>query len=121
MSTIEVTDLWKVYEIKQHRKGLVGGLQDLIRPHIIENAVSGINFSIQQGETVGYIGPNGSGKSTTIKMLTGILTPTRGRILVHGIEPSRHCQVNAAHIGAVFGQRETTRSGLAHFHRIFSL
>lgn len=72
MSTIEVTDLWKVYEIKQHRKGLVGGLQDLIRPHIIENAVSGINFSIQQGETVGYIGPNGSGKSTTIKMLTGI-------------------------------------------------
>jgi ABC-2 type transport system ATP-binding protein len=106
MKTIEVTDLWKVYEIKQHRKGLIGGMQDLIRPHIIEKpAVCGINFSIEQGETVGYIGPNGSGKSTTIKMLTGILTPTRGRILVRGIEPSRHRQVNAAHIGAVFGQR----------------
>jgi ABC-2 type transport system ATP-binding protein len=106
MKTIEVTDLWKVYEVKQHRKGLMGGLQDLIRPHIIEKpAVCGINFSIQQGEMVGYIGPNGSGKSTTIKMLTGILTPTRGRILVRGIEPSRHRQVNAAHIGAVFGQR----------------
>jgi len=106
MNAIEVTDLWKVYEIKQHRKGLMGGLHDLIRPHIIEKpAVRGINFSIQQGETVGYIGPNGSGKSTTIKMLTGILTPTRGQVIVRGVEPNRQRQANAAHIGAVFGQR----------------
>jgi ABC-2 type transport system ATP-binding protein len=106
MTAIEVTDLWKVYEIKQHRKGLLGGLHDLVLPRRTEKAaVRGISFQIGQGESVGYIGPNGSGKSTTIKMLTGILTPTRGHVLVRGIEPSRHRLANAAHIGAVFGQR----------------
>lgn len=106
MSLIEVTELWKIYPVKQHRKGLLGGLHDLIRPRMTEKAaVKGISFSIGQGETVGYIGPNGSGKSTTIKMLTGILTPTRGSVLVGGIEPSKHRQINASRIGAVFGQR----------------
>lgn len=54
---------------------------------------------------VGYIGSNGAGKSTTIKMMTGILTPTRGECLVNGVNPSKNRKENAQNIGVVFGQR----------------
>ncbi len=56
---------------------------------------------------VGYIGPNGAGKSTTIKMLTGILSPSHGTLRVAGIDPSRERTRLAQHIGVVFGQRTT--------------
>jgi ABC-2 type transport system ATP-binding protein len=68
-------------------------------------AVNGVNFEIEPGELVGYLGPNGAGKSTTIKMLTGILTPTSGVCRVAGLEPSRDRARNARNIGVVFGQR----------------
>ncbi len=70
-------------------------------------AVQGIDFTIQAGEMVGYIGPNGAGKSTTIKMLTGILVPTSGRIIVAGFTPSAQRTQLASRIGVVFGQRTT--------------
>jgi ABC-2 type transport system ATP-binding protein len=54
---------------------------------------------------VALLGPNGAGKSTTIKMLTGILTPTAGEVLVDGRVPHRNRQANARSIGAVFGQK----------------
>ncbi|MGW9073140.1 ABC transporter ATP-binding protein [Streptomyces yangpuensis] len=70
-------------------------------------AVDGISFAVARGEMVGYIGPNGAGKSTTIKMLTGILNPSGGRLRVAGIDPARE-RVRLAHrIGVVFGQRTT--------------
>jgi ABC-2 type transport system ATP-binding protein len=62
-------------------------------------------MSLDAGELVGYIGPNGAGKSTTIKMLTGILVPTSGEILVAGIVPYLERKRNARNIGVVFGQR----------------
>jgi ABC-2 type transport system ATP-binding protein len=62
---------------------------------------------VERGEMVGYIGPNGAGKSTTIKMLTGILVPTSGRLSVAGIDPSRHRVELTRRIGVVFGQRTT--------------
>jgi len=68
-------------------------------------AVDDISFSITKGEIVGYIGSNGAGKSTTIKMMTGILTPTKGECLVDGINPSKNRKKNAQNIGVVFGQR----------------
>ncbi|MBD5605588.1 MAG: ATP-binding cassette domain-containing protein, partial [Candidatus Eremiobacteraeota bacterium] len=68
-------------------------------------AVENVNFSLQEGEIVGYLGPNGAGKSTTIKMLTGILVPTSGVVRVAGIVPSEHRQQNGQNIGVVFGQR----------------
>ncbi len=68
-------------------------------------AVSGISFSIARGEMVGYIGPNGAGKSTTIKMLTGILVPSSGRIRVCGLDPARQRLELARRIGVIFGQR----------------
>ncbi|MEU9087897.1 ATP-binding cassette domain-containing protein [Streptomyces sp. NPDC048357] len=70
-------------------------------------AVDGISFEVARGEMVGYIGPNGAGKSTTIKMLTGILTPSGGRLRVAGIDPSRERMRLAHRIGVVFGQRTT--------------
>jgi len=68
-------------------------------------AVAGIDLRIERGAMVGYIGPNGAGKSTTIKMLTGILVPTDGRVRVDGLEPSRQRTELARRIGVVFGQR----------------
>ncbi|GHA70670.1 ATP-binding cassette domain-containing protein [Streptomyces termitum] len=70
-------------------------------------AVDGISFTVARGEMVGYIGPNGAGKSTTIKMLTGILTPSGGRLRVAGIDPARERTRLARRIGVVFGQRTT--------------
>ena len=68
-------------------------------------AVDAIDLVIQRAEMVGYIGPNGAGKSTTIKMLTGILAPSAGRIQVLGMEPVRERIALARRIGVVFGQR----------------
>jgi ABC-2 type transport system ATP-binding protein len=62
-------------------------------------------MTIQEGEIVGFIGPNGAGKSTTIKMMTGVLEPTDGKILVNGRIPFKNRQRNAMDIGVVFGQR----------------
>lgn len=103
---IQVENLYKKYYVKQHRQGLMGGIKDLIKPVWQDKeAVKHINFSIEKGEVVGYIGPNGSGKSTTIKMLTGILTPSDGKVLVNGLEPYKDRKKNAMNIGVVFGQR----------------
>jgi ABC-2 type transport system ATP-binding protein len=68
-------------------------------------AVADLTFSIAAGTVCGYIGPNGAGKSTTVKMLTGILVPSAGRISVAGMEPSRQRIKLAQQIGAMFGQR----------------
>ncbi|MFG2291357.1 ATP-binding cassette domain-containing protein [Streptomyces sp. NPDC048595] len=70
-------------------------------------AVDGITFQVPRGEMVGYIGPNGAGKSTTIKMLTGILVPSGGRLRVAGIDPARERTRLARRMGVVFGQRTT--------------
>jgi ABC-2 type transport system ATP-binding protein len=75
------------------------------RDHEIRRAVQDISFTVEKGELVGYIGPNGAGKSTTIKMLSGILKPTSGSIVVDGRVPCRQRKENARRIGVVFGQR----------------
>jgi viologen exporter family transport system ATP-binding protein len=72
--------------------------------HVVE-AVKGISFHVERGELLGYLGPNGAGKSTTIKMLTGILVPSSGRVSVAGLDPSRRRVELARRIGAMFGQR----------------
>ncbi|MCL6446468.1 MAG: ATP-binding cassette domain-containing protein, partial [Alicyclobacillus sp.] len=68
-------------------------------------AVSNLSFSLQSGEFVGFLGPNGAGKSTTIKMLTGILHPSSGEVMVAGLSPKRDRVKLAKRIGVVFGQR----------------
>ncbi|MGH3753059.1 MAG: ABC transporter ATP-binding protein, partial [Pseudonocardiaceae bacterium] len=68
-------------------------------------AVDGVTLTVAPGEAVGLLGPNGAGKSTMIKMLTGILVPTAGRVLVCGLDPVRQRRELARRIGVVFGQR----------------
>ncbi|MCM4081621.1 ABC transporter ATP-binding protein [Paractinoplanes hotanensis] len=68
-------------------------------------AVDGVSLSIARGEMVGYIGPNGAGKSTTLKMLTGVLSPTSGEVSVSGLRPVPQRTRLALRIGVVFGQR----------------
>ncbi|MGI8867389.1 MAG: ABC transporter ATP-binding protein [Mycobacteriales bacterium] len=68
-------------------------------------AVNDMTFTVDAGESVGYIGANGAGKSTTIKMLTGILVPTRGEVSTCGLRPLRDRRQLARHVGVVFGQR----------------
>ncbi|MCP8710838.1 ATP-binding cassette domain-containing protein [Streptomyces sp. AC04842] len=97
---IEVDGAEKVFDVRR-RKGLLRRERHQVR------AVDSISFTVARGEMVGYIGPNGAGKSTTIKMLTGILTPSGGRLRVAGIDPSRERTRLAHRIGVVFGQRTT--------------
>jgi ABC-2 type transport system ATP-binding protein len=86
--------------------GRFGAVRTLAsREYDVIRAVDDVSFEIEAGELVGYLGPNGAGKSTTIKMLTGILTPTSGTVSVAGLDPARDRKVNALNIGVVFGQR----------------
>src|SRR5918999_6470207 len=103
---IEVENLQKHFWIRQHHDGLSGALRNLVTRHGREvRAVDDISFRVAAGEMVGYIGPNGAGKSTTVKMLTGILVPSGGRVTVAGLVPWRQRHSLARRIGAVFGQR----------------
>jgi ABC-2 type transport system ATP-binding protein len=68
-------------------------------------AVAGIDFRVEAGEFVGYAGPNGAGKSTTVKIMSGILLPSDGRVVVDGLVPYRERKRLARRIGVVFGQR----------------
>jgi ABC-2 type transport system ATP-binding protein len=106
MAIIEVEQLSKAFRIKQRRPGVAGALAALVAAPVETRwAVRELSFGIEPGEIVGYIGPNGAGKSTTVKMLTGILVPTEGRLSVLGLDPSTQRREHAGHIGVVFGQR----------------
>ena len=119
MSLIEVKELVKTYKVLEKQDGLMGYFKNLVRPKYKEYmAVKGININIEEGELVGYIGENGAGKSTTIKMLTGLLTPTSGEVLIDGIVLSKKRIQNNKHIGAVFRTKNTTMVGFT-CHRIF--
>lgn len=103
---IEVRHVTKTFVKYEKEKGLLGMLKAFFNARkVITKAVDDISFSVKQGEVVGYIGANGAGKSTTIKMLTGIVTPTSGEILVNGLVPYQKRVENARNIGVVFGQR----------------
>ena len=106
MPAIRVQNLQKDFRSFRRREGLVGALGDLFhRRYQTIQAVQGVDFEIEPGERVGYIGPNGAGKSTTVKMLTGILTPTAGSIESLGLSPHRDRAEYVRQIGVVFGQR----------------
>lgn len=103
---ITVRNLYKEYQITKKGKGLSGTLKALFRNEKqIINAVNGLDFHVAPGEIVGFIGPNGSGKSTTIKMMTGILTPTSGEVLIDGRNIAKYRKEVLRDIGVIFGQR----------------
>ncbi len=106
MSFIYVNNLKKTFKVYTRDSGLKNALKSFIKREYKEiKAVDNISFTINRGEIVAYIGPNGAGKSTTIKMLTGILKPDSGEILVDGFTPSKDRVKYVKNIGVVFGQK----------------
>ena len=106
MNMIEVKNLSKDYHVVKKEGGLKGALKALVtRESKVISAVKNLNFTIEAGEIIGFIGPNGAGKSTTIKMMSGILTPSEGEILIGGRDITKHRKEVVQHIGVVFGQR----------------
>ena len=97
---IEVASVTKSFTVRA-RSGRIRRTRTTVR------AVDEVSFTVAPGEFVGYLGPNGAGKSTTIKMLTGILTPSSGHVRVCDMDPSRQRITLARRIGVVFGQRTT--------------
>lgn len=106
MTMITARHLQKEFKTPVVREGRFSGLRTLFsREYLSKEAVRDISFDIGKGEFVGYIGPNGAGKSTTIKMLTGILHPTSGKVLLGGMNPHQERRRTVGRLGVVFGQR----------------
>ncbi len=103
---IEVSNLTKEFRKPVRGQGVKGMARTLFsKKYETKIAVNDINFKINDGEIVGYIGSNGAGKSTTIKMMCGILTPTKGSVKIDGLEPYKDRMTVASKIGVVFGQK----------------
>lgn len=103
---IRLENISKTYKVFSREKGLWNSFKSVFkRKYKIIEALKDVSFTINEGEIVGYIGPNGAGKSTTIKIMTGIISPTSGNCLINGFNPSKDRQKYVRTIGAVFGQR----------------
>lgn len=103
---ITMEHICKSYKVAKRDAGMKEAIKSLFHKEYEEiHALQDVSFTIQDGETVGYIGPNGAGKSSTIKILSGILTPDRGTCLVDGRTPWKDRIHHVKQIGVVFGQR----------------
>src|SRR6185369_7663611 len=106
MPQILVEALAKTYRVAERAPGLAGALRSLVNRRWREvHALAGVSFSLEAGELLAFIGPNGAGKSTTVKILSGILRPSSGRVEVGGLVPYEDRIRHVARIGVVFGQR----------------
>lgn len=102
---IEVKNLTKTYKIKKRSNADEVARNFGTRKYSLMTAVNNISFTIPSGDIVGFIGANGAGKSTTIKMMTGILTPDYGTISIDGLNFKKNRKQIMLRIGVVFGQR----------------
>ena len=103
---IQVSHLRKTFRVARRGAGFSQAVKALFHREYEEiHALDDLSFTIRDGEMVGYIGPNGAGKSSTIKVLSGILTPDSGQCLVNGRTPWKDRVAHVKEIGVVFGQR----------------
>lgn len=103
---IDMQHVCKDYKVSRRGSGFGQAVKSLFhKEYDTVHALSDVSFHINEGEMVGYIGPNGAGKSSTIKILSGILRPDGGKVLVDGRDPSKGRIEHVKHIGVVFGQR----------------
>lgn len=103
---ITLEHVCKSYKIAKRNAGFGAACKALFhREYEVIHALSDVSFTIRDGEMVGYIGPNGAGKSSTIKILSGILTPDSGTVTVDGRIPYKDRLKHVKQIGVVFGQR----------------
>jgi ABC-2 type transport system ATP-binding protein len=103
---VVMKNISKEFRVLNRHEGLKGSIHDLFsRDYRTVKAVDDVSLTVNRGEIIGYLGPNGAGKSTTIKIMTGVLEPSAGEIMVNGRVPYKDRTANAEHIGVVFGQR----------------
>ncbi|TMA92676.1 MAG: ATP-binding cassette domain-containing protein [Deltaproteobacteria bacterium] len=104
---IEVDRLRKWYRVHRRAPGLGAALRSLFhRAYEDVKAVEDVSFSISAGERVGFLGPNGAGKTTTLKVLSGLLYPTEGRVSVAGFLPQERARGFLGQITLVMGQKQ---------------
>lgn len=103
---IKVEHVRKTYRVSKRNAGFISACKSLFcREYEYIHALDDVSFTISDGEMVGYIGPNGAGKSSTIKILSGILTPEKGSCQINGLIPWKNRIQHVQNIGVVFGQR----------------
>lgn len=103
---IEMQHVSKTYRVARRSAGFRQACRQLFAREYEEiRALDDVSFTIHDGEIVSYMGPNGAGKSSTIKILSGILTPDSGRCEIDGLVPWKDRMKHVARIGVVFGQR----------------
>ncbi|HIS79012.1 MAG TPA: ABC transporter ATP-binding protein, partial [Candidatus Caccousia stercoris] len=103
---IELRHIQKTFRVSRRSAGLSQAVKSLFRrEYETVNALQDVSFTIRDGEMVGYIGPNGAGKSSTIKIMSGVLTPDGGECTINGRVPWKERTAHVREIGVVFGQR----------------
>lgn len=103
---IELKNISKTFRVAKRNAGLREAVKALFKKEYTEiRALDNVSFKIFDGEMVGYIGPNGAGKSSTIKIMSGILTPDSGECIINGRVPWKERIAHVKEIGVVFGQR----------------
>jgi ABC-2 type transport system ATP-binding protein len=106
MQPIVVEHLSKYYDVHQKEPGLAGSIRSFFnRKYFQVKAVDDVSFSISSGEMVGFLGPNGAGKTTTLKVLSGLLYPTKGRVQVLGFNPHERRPDFLKQLTLVMGQK----------------
>ncbi len=103
---IELQGICKTFRVSKREAGFGNAVKALFhKEYTLVHALQDVSFSIGEGEMVGYIGPNGAGKSSTIKVMSGILTPDSGQCRIDGLVPWKDRKEHVRQIGVVFGQR----------------
>lgn len=103
---IELSGINKTYKTAKRGAGFGAAVKALFhKEYTYLHALDDVSFTIGDGEMVGYIGPNGAGKSSTIKVMSGILTPDSGTCRINGLTPWKDRVAHVQQIGVVFGQR----------------
>ncbi len=103
---IQAEHLQKTFRVRKRNAGFKNAAKAFFSREYEEiHALNDVSFRIEDGEAVGYIGPNGAGKSSTIKILSGILTPDSGTCVIDGRVPWKDRRTHVSQIGVVFGQR----------------
>lgn len=103
---IELKNINKTFKVAKRNGGFKEAVKALFsREYTYIHALNDVSFTVNDGEAVGYIGPNGAGKSSTVKVMSGILTPDSGECIIDGLCPWKNRKEHVRNIGVVFGQR----------------